>query len=69
MWPWQKHRAETAQARNDRADAAARANAAEAQRKAAKRLAAQSHAVTTRLRLEKDRNGWTDLLLNSWGAR
>ncbi|WP_438804029.1 DUF7620 family protein [Mycolicibacterium mageritense] len=69
MWPWQRHRAEVAQARNDRVDAAARAAAAEAQRRAAKRLAAQSHTVTARLRYEKDKNGWTEMLQHAMGSR
>ena len=69
MWPWQKHRAEVEQARNDREDAAARAEAAEVQRRAAERLAAQSHTVTARLRREIDKNGFTELLQHAWGGR
>ncbi|ART69134.1 hypothetical protein BTO20_11575 [Mycobacterium dioxanotrophicus] len=69
MWPWQRHRAERRKARSDREIAAAQANAAEVQREAAKKLAAQSRTVTARLRFEIDKNGWTELLQNAWGAR
>jgi hypothetical protein len=69
MWPWQRHRAELERARNDRAIAAAQADAAEAQRRAAKQLAAQSRNVSARLRFEIDKNGWTELLQHAWGGR
>ncbi|OBC11451.1 hypothetical protein A5784_35235 [Mycobacterium sp. 852013-50091_SCH5140682] len=69
MWPWQRHRENARQARDDRATAAAQANAAEVQRRAAERLAAHSRVVTARLEFEKDKNGWTEMLQNAWGAR
>ncbi len=69
MWPWQRHRAQVMRARNDRDDAARRANAAEVQRNAAERLAAQSQRVTARLRSEVDKNGWTEMLQHAWGGR
>ncbi|OMB90771.1 hypothetical protein A5746_20945 [Mycolicibacterium conceptionense] len=69
MWPWQRHRAQVLQARNDRDDAARRANAAEVQRNAAERLAEQSQRVTARLRNEVEKNGWTEMLQHAWGGR
>lgn len=69
MWPWQRHRVERQRARNDRATATAQANAAEAQLRAAERLAEHSRVVTARLRFERDKNGWTDMILDAWGAR
>lgn len=69
MWPWQRHRAQVMQARNDRDDAARRANAAEVQRNAAERLAEQSQRVTARLRSEVEKNGWTEMLQHAWGGR
>ena len=50
-------------------DAKARNAAAEAQNRAARRLAEQSRTVTERLLLEVEKNHWTELLQRAWGAR
>jgi hypothetical protein len=68
-WPWQRHREEAQQAQHDREAAEAQARAAEFRRQAAERFAAQSRTVTAQLRREIDKNGWTEMLQNAWGAR
>ena len=51
------------------ADAELRDAAAAAQARAAERLAAQSRAITDRLRNEVEKNHWTELLQRAWEAR
>lgn len=51
------------------ADAERRDEAAAAQARAAERLAAQSRAITARLRHEVEKNHWTELLQRAWEAR
>lgn len=50
-------------------DAAARNAAAEAHNRATRLLAQQSHTVTERLRREVEKNHFTEMLLQAWGAR
>ena len=50
-------------------DAKRREAAAKAQNRATRQLAAQSHTITARLVHEVEKNGWTELLQQAWGAR
>lgn len=50
-------------------DAERRDAAAAAQERASERLAAQSRAITDRLRHEVEKNHWTELLQRAWEAR
>ena len=68
-WPWQRHRRDQLDAQH-RVDAAERRALAASRRKAlAKKQAAQSRQVTTNLRKQIEKNGWTELLENAWGGR
>ncbi len=62
-------KADVADSRRRVQDAKARADAAEVQARATRRLAEQSRTVTARLRNEVEKNGWTELLQHAWGAR
>lgn len=50
-------------------DAKRREAAAKAQNRATRQLAEQSHTITARLVHEVEKNGWTELLQQAWGAR
>ena len=68
-WPWTRNRDDVVEA-NRRANLAAKqAELAVARREAAEALAARTQAVSSALRREVDRNGWTELLQAAWGGK
>jgi hypothetical protein len=69
MWPWNRQRAEAEKARQEFIEAQRKAKAAEERRKAVDRLIGRSMATSARLRREVERNGFSDLLQQAWGAR
>lgn len=66
---FRRRKDEVAQSQLRIEDAAARNAAAEAHNRATRLLAQQSHTVTARLVHEVEKNGWTELLQQAWGAR
>ena len=76
MWPWQRHRRaaeavhrDVREAQQHKQDAEQHKQAAEWHQQAAELQAAHARTVTSQLRREIDKNGWTELLQHAWGGR
>ncbi len=64
-----RRKASLADARRRLEDAKARAAASKVEADVTKLIVAQSQTASERLRREFEKNGWTELLQNAWGAR
>ena len=67
--PWVRWRRAIGNAAAEAVTARQELRAAEYRRQVAASQAANARAVTERLRDEIVKNGWTELLQHSWGAR
>lgn len=76
MWPWVRARrditdalARAAEAERRAAEAAQKADDADAGHLAAQRLVEQARQSTASLRTQLEKNGFTEMLQSAWGRR
>ncbi|MGQ9348970.1 DUF7620 family protein [Mycolicibacterium gilvum] len=69
MWPWQRQRLAVEEVRHEVEEAAAGKVAAQRRREFAQQQAVKSDAVSSRLRREIAKNGFTELLQQAMGGR